>query len=286
MLPAEGHSNDRGRAGPADQCDAVVLATAEVSAALAPRTPTEARSWWISGAFRLQEPADYAKWYGFDTPRPSGCPGALRSSGALRPAAEGGARGEPRCYPTAVSSRSRRKSERGSWTPRGRGGRKVGRDGRAARPGALPRSPKSTRTCARTSCSSTSTLRRSQGTWADRSRRIRSELTFTAHLLPVKRGPRHLLRETAAGATTEAVIACPMTRTTKVVRRRTRPGRRHAKAVVFDEPRDRGGEGQRGNVIVVCALDNLVKGAGLPCRTQPHVRFAETQGLVPQRVSP
>jgi N-acetyl-gamma-glutamyl-phosphate reductase len=88
------------------QPDTVFLATPnETSAELTPRlVETGAKVIDLSGAFRLREPADYPKWYGFDHPRPDLLGGAVYGltewcNGEL-PGASIVA--NPGCYPTAV----------------------------------------------------------------------------------------------------------------------------------------------------------------------------------------
>jgi N-acetyl-gamma-glutamyl-phosphate reductase len=89
-----------------EQPETVFLATPnETSAELAPRIlETGAKVIDLSGAFRLREPVDYPRWYGFDHPRPDLLPRAVYGltewcngelSGASMVA-------NPGCYPTAI----------------------------------------------------------------------------------------------------------------------------------------------------------------------------------------
>src|SRR5512139_1391852 len=87
--------------------DVVFLATpAEVSAELAPRLLARgARVVDLSGAFRLEDPADYPRWYGFEHPAPALLAEARYGLPELAREHLAGARlvTNPGCYATAIA---------------------------------------------------------------------------------------------------------------------------------------------------------------------------------------
>jgi N-acetyl-gamma-glutamyl-phosphate reductase len=91
-------------AAPDLDADCVMLATsAEVSADLAPKLlGQKKRVIDLSGAFRLEKPADYTRWYKLDHPAPE----LLASAHYGLPEVTGAPKGElvanPGCYPTAA----------------------------------------------------------------------------------------------------------------------------------------------------------------------------------------
>lgn len=91
----------------ASGCKAVLLATpAEVSVALAPRlVAAGVKVVDLSGAFRLQDPAAYGAWYGFDHPAPALLPTAVYGLTEVFRARirEASLIANPGCYPTAAT---------------------------------------------------------------------------------------------------------------------------------------------------------------------------------------
>lgn len=258
----------------ADRCDAVLLATsAEVSLRLLPAFAERGKQVIdLSGAFRL-EAADYPPWYRFEHSAPAWLPRAHYGLPELFGAAPAGAVvANPGCFPTAallplaplvregliepagivvdaksgVTGAGRRASEDYSFA-------EVDEDLRAYRILAHQHTPEIIRWLSR----------HRAGTEGGAASSGVVKLTFTAHLLPVKRGilatcygrPR-------SGATAARVAACladAYARTPFV--RAMEPDQVMLKRVAGTNVCHVGATANDDVVVAVSAIDNLVKGA-------------------------
>jgi N-acetyl-gamma-glutamyl-phosphate reductase len=247
----------------AEGCDAVLLATsAEVSAELAPKLVAGGkRVVDLSGAFRLAA-ADYPRWYGFTHPAPALLERAHYGLPELfgAPPAESLV-SNPGCYPTAsllalaplvraglVDPKGIVVDAKSGTTGAGRQAKEehsfseVDEDVRAYRVLAHQHTPEIARALSRLAPSS---------------------LTFTAHLLPVKRG---ILATCYArprpGASSEKIVQCLADAYAKSAFVHVRaPEEVSLRAVVGTNHAVVGAKADADVVVVVCAIDNLVKGA-------------------------
>jgi N-acetyl-gamma-glutamyl-phosphate reductase len=259
----------------ADRCDAVLLATsAEVSLKLLPAFAERGKQVIdLSGAFRL-ESADYPEWYRFEHTAPAWLPRAHYGVPELFGAApEGAVVANPGCFPTAallplaplvregliepagivvdaksgVTGAGRRASEDYSFG-------EVDEDLRAYRILAHQHTPEIVRWLSRVRAGREANGVASPGG---------VKLTFTAHLLPVKRGilatcygrPR-------SGATAARVAECladAYARTPFV--RAMAPDQVMLKRVVGTNACHVGATANDDVVVAVSAIDNLLKGA-------------------------
>ena len=249
----------------ADRCDAVVLATAaEVSLRLAPAFAERQKQVFdLSGAFRLQA-ADYPRWYGFEHTAPQWLGRAHYGLPELFGAPPKGALvANPGCYPTAsllavaplvraglvepagivvdaksgVTGAGRRDTEAYSFA-------EVAGDLRAYKLLAHQHGPEIERALSRVAAGASA--------------------TFTAHLLPVRRGlfatcygrPR-------PGATAARVAECLADTYARSAFVRTLAADQvMLKGVVGTNACHVGATANESIVLAVGAIDNLLKGAG------------------------
>ena len=250
----------------ADSCDAVLLATAaDVSMRLAPAFAERGKQVIdLSGAFRL-EPASYPRWYGFEHTAPAwlerahyGLPelfGAPRSVG-------GGIVANPGCYPTAALLAILPLVREGLAEPRGLViDAKSGVTGAGRQSGdaySFPEVDEDLRAYKILSHQHTPEIARGLGRVA-----AGVSLTFTAHLLPVRRG---LLATCYArprpGATAKRVTECLADvygRTPFV--RAVAPDQVMLKRVVGTNFAHVGAAAADDAIVAFGAIDNLLKGA-------------------------
>ncbi|SRR5579883_1985490 len=248
----------------ADACDAVVLATAaDVSMRLAPAFADRGKQVVdLSGAFRLEAPA-YPRWYGFEHTAPGWLERAHYGLPELFGAPPAGAIvANPGCYPTAallalapllraglieaeglvidgksgVTGAGKQTGEAYSFV-------EVSDDVRAYRTLAHQHTPEIARALS--------------------TRTAHAKVTFTAHLLPIKRG---LLvtcyarpRPGAAGKRVAECLADAYARSAFV--RAVAPDEVMIKRVVGTNVAQVGAAADADAVVAVCAIDNLLKGA-------------------------
>ena len=258
----------------ARQSEVALLATpAEVSARLAPELLAHGvRVVDLSGAFRLEDPAAYPRWYGFDHPAPEllaeahyGLPEVASASTRKDGAAAARLIANPGCYATAAILALAPLVEAGAIDPASMyvdgtsgvsgAGRKVeerllfmevDENLSAYRVGSHQHTPEIEQALSRAG-------------------RVRASVTFVPHLLPVRRG----LLVTAFARLSGAV---PHDQIEAIFRRAYAP----ADLVEVRAPEDvtlaqvaytpyaRLGvraDAERGSVVVTSALDNLLKGA-------------------------
>jgi N-acetyl-gamma-glutamyl-phosphate reductase len=251
-------------------CDAVFLATsAEVSAELAPAVLAKGKHVVdFSGAFRLETAADYARWYGFEHGAPQwlarahyGLPEIF--GGPPKFANEPTLIANPGCYATAAILalaplvRAGVVEARGIVVDAKSGVTGAGR--KATEDYAFNEIDEDLRAYKLLTHQHTPEIARALGRVADGVK----GLTFTPHLLPIRRGllatcyarpvagvlPYDIERKLAeAYAGRSFIQVCPADR----VRLHRVVGTNHARI----------GAAANGDVVVVvCAIDNLVKGA-------------------------
>jgi N-acetyl-gamma-glutamyl-phosphate reductase len=285
----------------AEGVDAVVLATpAEVSARLAP-VILQARKVVVdlSGAFRLGDPARYPTWYGFTHPSPPlldrahyGLPELF---GPARRAADGSALvANPGCYPTAALLALAPLLRAGLIEPRGiivdaksgvtGAGRQakeeysfgeVDEDIRAYKVFVHQHTPEILRGLAGSAKLEEADV----------------SLTFTPHLLPVRRG---ILATCYArprpGATSSAVAACLAAAYAGSAFVKIAPPEKITLGAVVGTNEARVGAVANGDVVVsVASIDNLLKGAAGQAVQNLNLLFGldERLGLAQlQRISP
>jgi N-acetyl-gamma-glutamyl-phosphate reductase len=246
-------------------CDAVILATsAEVSARLAPAFVAQGKAVVdLSGAFRLDAGA-YPGWYGFAHPSPAALERAHYGLPELFGAPPAGALvANPGCYPTAALLALAPLLREGLVEPGGLvvdaksgvtgAGRQEGEaysfveiadDVRAYKVLSHQHTPEMTRVLER---------------WAPGVR-----LTFTPHLLPIKRGLiATCYARPRSGATAARVKQCLADAyATSAFVRAMAPEEVTIKRVVGTNACHVGATADEGNVVVaVSAIDNLLKGA-------------------------
>jgi N-acetyl-gamma-glutamyl-phosphate reductase len=251
----------------AESCDAVLLATAaEVSARLVPSLLEQKTKKKVvvdlSGAFRLAA-GEYPKWYGFEHPSPEtlerahyGLPELFGTPTKGQPFVA-----NPGCYPTAallalgplvraglvephgiivdaksgVTGAGRQNKEEYSFA-------EVDEDVRAYKLLAHQHTPEIARALARFAPGS---------------------LTFSAHLLPVKRGIlATCYARPRGGASADTIVSClrDAYEAATFVHVRS-PEEVHLKAVVGTNHAVVGAKANADVVVVVAAIDNLLKGA-------------------------
>ncbi len=252
-----------------DQCDAVLLATsAEVSAVLGPALAARGTTVVdLSGAFRLASAADYAQWYGLEHPTAEwlakahyGLPEVFAPPGAAAPRP---LVSNPGCFATAgilalaplvkaglvepsglvidgksgVTGAGRQAKEEYSFS-------EVDEDARAYKVLAHQHTPEMARALGRVGAKPDS-------------------VTFTAHLLPLRRGlMTTCYARPRPGATAARVAECladAYGRTPFV--HACAPGEATLKSVVGTNHARVGATANADIVVSVCALDNLLKGA-------------------------
>ncbi len=263
----------------AREVDIVVLATsAEIAMRLAPEIATHARVVDLSGAFRLEASA-YPKWYGFEHAAPAALERAFYGLPELFGSPPEGTRivSNPGCYATAallataplvrdglaegervivdgksgISGAGRRADESYSFV-------ELDEESRAYKIGAHQHSPEIARWLAR-------------------------RVTFTPHLVPVRRGLLVTAYMTAhESATNESVRASlekhyassPFVRVTSAERVSMHAVAGTPNALVSATVTD-------GMIVSVCALDNLLKGAASQAMQNVNRLFGkkETAGL-------
>jgi N-acetyl-gamma-glutamyl-phosphate reductase len=277
------------------EVDAVVLATsAKVSADLAPAMLVRKKHVVdLSGAFRLASSDDYSKWYGFAHPVPAYLELAhygLPELFGAPPRTEATLVANPGCYPTAallpfapllraglveatgiiidaksgVTGAGRQATEEMSFA-------EVDEDLRAYRVLGHQHTPEIQRALLR----STPDVR----------------LTFTPHLLPIRRGIlATCYARPRAGATRERVVACLADAYAKTPFVRAVAPERVSIASVAGTNHARVGATADADVVIAFgAIDNLVKGAAGQAVQNLNLlfSFAETAGLDHlQRIAP
>lgn len=271
--------------------DAVFLATsAEHAMKLAPALAERTRVVDLSGAFRL-EAASYSKWYGFEHAAPGALERAWYGLPELfgPPPSEARIVSNPGCYATAallatapllreglaladrvvidgksgVSGAGRRNEEAYSFV-------ELAEEMRAYKIGAHQHTPE---------------IARHLGRYAKHSARI----TFTPHLVPLRRGLLVTAYMTAQGATTESVRAA-LARAydgTPFVRVVT-PERVTVHAVAGTPLAYVGASVTDDTIVSVCAIDNLMKGAASQALQNLNLALGweETTGLGTMRFAP
>jgi N-acetyl-gamma-glutamyl-phosphate reductase len=248
-------------------CEAVLLATpAEVSAALLPRIPKPIKVVDLSGAFRLARSEQYVEHYGFEHPAP-----ALLGEAAYGLTEWYGSRARearlianPGCYATAailalapllrddliapdalivdaasgVTGAGRKATEEMSFS-------EVADDVRAYKVFRHQHAPEIAQTLA-----------------AIGGRPV--HLTFTPHLLPIRRGILCTAHAKARPGVDGAALRASLDKAygaSAFVRVRASPEEVSLRATCFTNRCDLGVAEDQGRVIVVSALDNLLKGA-------------------------
>ena len=273
----------------ASQCDAVVLATsARVSAELAP-TYLEAGKHVVdlSGAFRLSDGADYARWYGFEHPAIAWLPRAhyglpeIFGAPPRRAPSEGPTLvANPGCYPTAALLALAPLVRAGLVEPGGiiidakSGVTGAGRQ--ATEEFSFAEVEGDLRAYKLLAHQHTPEIKRGLARLADG-----VSLTFTPHLLPVKRGlMATCYARPRAGATSAAVaecladayagkrfvVACPPERVT-------------LNAVVGTNLARVGATADSDVVIAIGAIDNLLKGAAGQAIQNLNLLYGEDEGV-------
>ena len=249
----------------AREVDVVVLATsAEHAAKLAPRIAEHARVVDMSGAFRLEASA-YPKWYGFDHPHAGALERAFYGLPELFGSAPDGTRvvSNPGCYATAallaiapllrdglassdrvivdgksgISGAGRRADESHSFV-------ELAEDSRAYKIGSHQHTPEIAR-------------------HAQRFSKREARVTFTPHLVPVRRGllvTAYL--EAKPGATNESVHASLASAYEGATFVKVMPANEVSMHAVAGTPHALVSATIADGVIVsLCAIDNLLKGA-------------------------
>ncbi len=247
------------------ECDAVLLATAaDVSARLVPKLVAAKKVVIdLSGAFRLAAAADYERWYGFTHPAPELLASAHYGLPELFGAPPPGTKlvANPGCYPTAallalaplvkaglVEAAGIIVDAKSGVTGAGRQAKEefsfgeVSDDLRAYKVLAHQHTPEITRSL---------------------SRFAPAQLTFTAHLLPLRRGLMATCYARPKSGTTEAhVRACLAEAYAKTAFvHAVAPGDVTLKSVAGTNHARVGGAANGDVVIAIGAIDNLVKGA-------------------------
>jgi N-acetyl-gamma-glutamyl-phosphate reductase len=266
LVPAEGAFAPNGAALElADTADAVLLCTsAEVSAMLAPAL-AERRKIVVdlSGAFRLANRADYTEWYGFEHPAPSWLGRAHYGLPELFGPAPRGPKDErplvanPGCYATAAVL---------ALAP-------LVREGLVERAGLIVDGKSGTTGAGRQATEEHSFAETAGDVRAYKplahqhtpeiARALEAKLTFTAHLVPMRRG----LVVTAyarprSGATAARVAEClAATYAGCAFVHAVAPAEATAKSVTGTNHAYVGATANADVVIAVCAIDNLLKGA-------------------------
>ncbi|MGO8992783.1 MAG: N-acetyl-gamma-glutamyl-phosphate reductase [Polyangiaceae bacterium] len=283
--------------------DAVLLATpAEVSARLAPAM-VEARKAVIdlSGAFRLGDPARYPTWYGFAHPSPAlldrahyGIPELF---GAPPRAADGSALvANPGCYPTASLLALSPLLREGLIEPRGivvdakSGVTGAGRQ--AKEEYSFAEVDEEIRAYKILSHQHTPEIARGLAASAPRgAKEPPIELTFTPHLLPIRRGIlATCYARPRAGATSRAIAACLAEAYASSAFVKVVAPEKVTLGAVVGTNEARVGAVANGDVVVsVASIDNLLKGAAGQAVQNLNLLFGldERLGLAQlQRISP
>ncbi len=285
LVPAKGTFAPNGAAlDLAAECDAVLLATsAEVSAVLAPTLDERGRTVVdLSGAFRLATISDYKEWYGLEHPAPAwlsrahyGLPEIFGSppKGALV--------ANPGCYPTAAILALAPLVRGGLVEPTG-----MVVDGKSGVTGAGRQAKEEYSFCEvdedvraykMLAHQHTPEISRALGTFGAK------PVTFTAHLIPLKRGLlATCYARPKAGATAARVAECLADAYTKTpfVQACT-PEEVSLKSIVGTNHARVGASATGDMIVSVCAIDNLLKGAAGQAVQNLNLLFglAETRGL-------
>jgi N-acetyl-gamma-glutamyl-phosphate reductase len=266
LVPAEGAFAPNGAALElAAETDAILLCTsAEVSAMLAPALVERGKIVVdLSGAFRLASRVDYAEWYGFEHPAPAwlgrahyGLP-EIFGPPPSAPTGQGTLVANPGCYATAAILALAPLLREGLVEPTG-----LVVDGKSGTTGA-GRQAKEEHSFAETAEDVRAYRVLAHQHTPEIAKGIGAPVTFTAHLMPMRRGllvtsygrPR-------AGATPARVAEClaaayagaPFVHT-------VRPDEVTTKGVTGTNHAQVGAAANADVVVAVCALDNLLKGA-------------------------
>ena len=256
----------------AKKSDAVLLATsAEVSAELAPKIAEAGKTVIdLSGAFRLERASEYAKWYGFEHPAPSWLGRAhygLPELFGAPPKQQGGGTlvSNPGCYPTAALLALGPLLRAGLVEPKG-----IVVDAKSGVTGAGRQAKESysfvevdedLRAYKLLAHQHTPEIARALGRVAPKGEA--PAVTFTAHLLPLKRGLlATCYARPKAGATREALARCLAEAYVDEPFVHARdPEDVSLKAVVGTNHAVVGVTADADVVIAVAAIDNLLKGA-------------------------
>ncbi len=278
----------------AEAVDAVLLATpAEASAKLAPAIVEAGKAVVdLSGAFRLGDPALYPTWYGFDHTAPAwlarahyGLPELFGASPSRTRTGKGGVLvANPGCYPTAallalapllraglIERRGIIIDAKSGVTGAGRQAKEaysfaeVAEDIRAYKILAHQHTPEIALGLAASVKASPSEV----------------PVTFTPHLLPVRRGIlATCYARPAAGATTEALRACLAEAYRGSPFVKLAPPDRITLGAVVGTNEARVGVVANGDVVVsVASLDNLLKGAAGQAVQNLNLLFGLDEGL-------
>jgi N-acetyl-gamma-glutamyl-phosphate reductase len=269
-----------------DQCDAVLLCTsAEVSAVLGPAFDERGKGVVdLSGAFRLATPADYTHWYGLTHPTPAWLAKAHYGLPELFGAPPKGALvSNPGCFATAgilalaplvkeglveptglivdgksgVTGAGRQSKEEYSFS-------EVDEDARAYKVLAHQHTPEMARALGRVGAAA-------------------NAVTFTAHLLPLRRGLLTTCYARPRPGTTQAKVheclADAYAKTAFVTP--CSPADATLKSVVGTNYAKVGASANADIVVSVAAIDNLLKGAAGQAIQNLNLLFGlpETMGL-------
>ncbi|MCC6649205.1 MAG: N-acetyl-gamma-glutamyl-phosphate reductase [Polyangiaceae bacterium] len=242
-------------------CDVALLATsAEVSLDLAPRLlAANKRVVDLSGAFRLRDAAEYPRWYRLEHRHPELLAEAHYGCFEIAGPPPAGARlvANPGCYPTAALLSVAPLLSAGLAEPRG-----VVVDAKSGVTGA-GRQAKEEYSLAEAAGDLRAYKLLSHQHTPEIEQRAGAKITFTAHLLPIRRGilTTSYLRP-RGGATTDAVMGAlerayegsPFVRVMP-------PERVRITGVAGTNQAHVGAVADADVVVVTCAIDNLVKGA-------------------------
>ena len=230
----------------------------------------------LSGAFRIRGDADRQRWYPATAALPDGTVYGMTEGhqDAIRQAR---LVSNPGCYPTAALLALEPLAAAGLLDGRGRRGREVGHLGRRQDAVAIARtSRKTTAASRRTASSRIGTPRRS-------SRSSGAPVTFVPHLVPLDRGILETIYGSLTPGTTEAQVAdalhaayadAPFVRLTGGAL----PEIKHVAHTNFCDIGWKV-DAERGRIVLVAVIDNLVKGAAGSGGAEPQRRCsASTSG--------
>ena len=268
----------------AGECDVVMLATsAEVSASLAPRVLARGKHTIdLSGAFRLETAADYAKWYGFEHPAAPllsrahyGLPEIFGSPATPRDE-EPTLVANPGCYATAAILalapllRAGLVDSAGLIVDAKSGVTGAGRQ--ASEPYSFAEIDEDLRAYKLLTHQHTPEIARAL--------RLPS-LTFTPHLLPIRRGLlATCYARPRAGTTPSAIEQCFQdTYASRAFIELCAPDRVRLHDVVGTNRARVGATANGDVVIVVCAIDNLLKGAAGQALQNLNLLYGEDESL-------
>ncbi|HEY1954982.1 MAG TPA: N-acetyl-gamma-glutamyl-phosphate reductase [Polyangiaceae bacterium] len=271
--------------------DAVFLATsAEHAMKLAPKLAEKARVIDLSGAFRL-DAASYPKWYGFEHEAPDALERAWYGLPELFGPPPDGARivSSPGCYATAALLAIAPLVREGLAA-----GDRIVLDGKSGVTGAGRKSDEAysfvelaeeLRAYKIGAHQHTPEIARHLGRYA----RIGARVTFTPHLVPLRRGllvtayldARDATTETVQAALSRAYADAPLVRVVA-------PERATVHAVAGTPLAYVGASVSEGTIVSVCAIDNLMKGAASQAMQNLNLAFGwpEAMGLSSARFAP